>query len=140
MKDGIKFIVSYSVLTLSLFAISKLLFKELSMEIFSYLLFYYIVMLAIGILLYPLVSWVLTRYQISTGLKLFISALFCLILINIIPFFYGEGKILLVEMFKGIFGSKNKLGFNNLGIHVIGIISFVVCYLLYRHDKLWKSE
>jgi hypothetical protein len=139
MKEGIKFIVSYSVLTLLLFGVSKLFFKELSMEIFSYLLFYYIVMLAIGILLYPFVSFIMIKYQISTGIKLILSAVFCLALINLIPFFFGEEKILFIEMFKDIFDNNKMLGFNNLGIHVIGLISFVVCYVLYRHDKLWNS-
>lgn len=140
MKDGIKFIVSYSVLSICLFAISKLFFKELTSEIFSYLIFYYIITISIGVILYPILSWLLDKYKLSLIFKLTCSFIFCLIVINIIPFFYDNGRILFIDAVTGIFKNHSMLGFNNLGVHLVAIISFTVCYLLYRRDNFWVNE
>ncbi len=140
MKDGIKFIVSYSVLSICLFAISKLFFKELTSEIFSYLIFYYIITMSIGIILYPILSWLLGRYKLSLIFKLICSFLFCLTVINAIPFFYDNGRILFMDAVNGVFKNHSMLGFNNLGVHLVALISFTVCYLLYRKDNFWANE
>lgn len=140
MKSGFKFIASYSILSLALFGVSKLFFKQLTMEIFSYLLYYYILVLSITIILYPICSWILEKNHFSLKSKMFCSFLLCLIIINSIPFFYDNQRILLVDIVKGIFIDKSILGFNNVGIHLIAIISFTFCYLLYRKDSYWSVK
>jgi hypothetical protein len=140
MKEGIKFIATYSILSLALFGVSKLIFKELTVEIFSYLLFYYIITLSIGIILYPILSWLLDKYGISAGWKFLFSLLMVIIIINFIPFFYDNCRILTFDVMKGIFTNQSSLGFNNIGVHIISIISFIVCYFLYRDDEYWTSN
>lgn len=138
MKEGIKFIATYSILSFALFGISKLIFKELTAEIFSYLLFYYIITLSIGVILYPILSWLLDKYGVSVKLKFIFSLFLCILIINSLPFFYDNGRLLIVDIAKGIFTNQSLLGFNNIGIHIIAIISFIVCYVLYRDDKYWR--
>ncbi len=138
MKEGIKFIATYSILSFALFGISKLIFKELTAEIFSYLLFYYIITLSIGVILYPIVSWLHDKYGVSVKLKFIFSLFLCILIINSLPFFYDNGRLLIVDIAKGIFTNQSLLGFNNIGIHIIAIISFIVCYVLYRDDKYWR--
>jgi hypothetical protein len=138
MKEGIKFIATYSILSFALFGISKLIFKELTAEIFSYLLFYYIITLSIGVILYPILSWLLDKYGVSVKLKFIFSLFLCILIINSLPFFYDNGRLLIIDIAKGIFINQSLLGFNNIGIHIIAIISFIVCYVLYRDDKYWR--
>ena len=131
MKQGFKFIVTYSILSFALFGISKLIFKELTAEIFSYLIFYYIVTLSIGVLLFPILSWILDKNKVPGNIKLVASLFFCIVVINFVPFLYDNGRILLGDIIRGVLNDRSLLGFNNIGIHVIAILSFVICYFLY---------
>lgn len=135
MKEGIKFIITYSVLSVCLFSISKLFFKELTAEIFSYLLFYYIVTMSISIILFPLFCYLVIVRVHKTLLKTFLALVFCLIILSILPLVY-DNRVILIDAIKGIF-NHDKLAFNTLGILAIAIISFMVTYFLYRKDKLW---
>jgi hypothetical protein len=135
MKEGIKFIVSYSVLSICLFAISRLFLKELTSEIFSYLMFYYFITMFIGILLYPILGWLMIKYNLGLTLKLISSFVFCIVIINVIPFIYDDKRILLLDALRGVFEDRSKLGFNNLGIHLVAAISFAICYLSYRKTR-----
>lgn len=137
MKAGIKFIATYSMLSMGLFGISKLIFKELTIEIFSYLLYYYVITLGIGVILYPVLSWALEKYNTAPKLKLVLSLLILFFILNCVPFFYDNGRVLTFDVVKGIFADHSLLGHNNLGVHIIAIISFVSSYLLYRNDNYW---
>jgi len=139
MKAGIKFIVSYSVLSICLFVISKLFLKELTAEIFSYLMFYYLVTMPIGIVLYPVLGWLMVRYKLSSALRVILSFIFCIVIINAIPFIFDDNRILLFDALNGIFKDRSMLGFNNLGIHLVAIVSFTICYLLFRKDRFWSN-
>jgi hypothetical protein len=134
MKDGIKFIATYSLISLALFGISKLFLKELTMEVFSGLLFYYIITLSLGIILYPILNWLFNKYNVPLKLKFTASLFLCIAILNVIPFIYDNGRLLIVDVIKGILGNKALLGFNNMGILIISIISYMSCYLLYRKD------
>ena len=138
MKKGVRFIICYSVLSVCLFAISKLLFKELTAELFSYLLFYYLVTMALGIVLFSMISQLLQKLTISIWLKVFISFIFCLLMLNILPFIFNN-RILSLDVLNGIFYNRSKLAFNTLGVHIIAIISFTICFLLFRKDKIWSN-
>ena len=78
MKDGIKFIATYSLISLALFGISKLFLKELTMEVFSGLLFYYIITLSLGIILYPILNWLFNKYNVPLKLKFTASLFLCI--------------------------------------------------------------
>ena len=140
MKAGFKFIATYSILSIALFGISKLIFKELTIEIFSYLLFYYIITLSIGVVSYPILNWVLEKYGATARWKLILSLLLCLTVINCVPFFYDNGRVLTLDVIKGVFTDHSLLGFNNLGIHIIAIISFATSFFLYRNDSYWLGN
>ena len=140
MKSGIKFIITYSILSLAFFGISKLIFRELSMEIFSYLLFYYFITLSLAVLLYPLLSWILEKYKVTITFKIILSSLLILAIINFVPFFYDNGRFLTLDIINGILKDHSLLGFNNLGIHIIAIISFILSYSLYHKDNYWETD
>ena len=137
MKEGIKFIVSYSILTICLFAVSKLFFTTLTAELFSYLLFYYIVSLSISVLLFPIFCTVIMVRVHNRFAKFILSLILCLIILNVLPFIY-DNRIILFDALIGVF-EPSKIAFNTLGVHVIAITSFIICYLLYKNDRIWQS-
>ena len=61
MKEGIKFIAAYSIVSLALFGISGFIFTKLTAGFFSYLLFYYILKLSIGFIVYPVLNLSIVR-------------------------------------------------------------------------------
>jgi hypothetical protein len=133
MKEGIKFIVSYSVLSVCLFIISKLFIKELTIEIFSYLLSYYLVTLSICIILFPILGWSMRKIKASVRLKLILSFLFCILTLNILPLIF-DNRVLSLDVLKG------NITLNTMIIHVIATMSFTICYLLYRKDQFWTNS
>jgi hypothetical protein len=128
MGEAVKFSLIYSVLSIIALILFQILFKILSVEIFSYAIWLYIFYLVIGIALFFIFGLLTYRYKLSFNIRIVSYVLLCLLLLNSIPFF-DERKILTVETIKRLF--TNNYEFSNLGVHVIAIISFVITYLIY---------
>ena len=72
-------------------------------------------------------------------MKIFFSFLFCIFVLNVVTFIGDEKRIILLDVINGIFsGNESKLGFNNVGAHVLSTVSFILCYLFYRKEKFWE--
>lgn len=140
MKGSIKFSLSYSLVSILLFIASKFFIKELTYEIFGYLSFYYIVTLSVSIILYPILNFFVDMLKFSLIAKAGSSLAFFLFIINAIPFFSDNGRILFMDLVNGVLYDNSFLGFNNVGIHLISIISFAICFWIYRRDDFWTPN
>lgn len=141
MKAAIKFILTYYGVSILLLILSGLILKSLDGEIASYLLWFYIYNIVIGIIIFPLITFVLQLLNVNVIWKLIICILILLVTLNIVPFFADGERIITNDVLKGFFSNQHSLlGFNNVGIHIIALISFTVTYLLYRNEKFWSSN
>ena len=130
MKQGVKFILWYSLITAILFIVSKFPLNLVTMEIFSYLTWYYLVTLIIGILVFPFFSLLISRFEVKY--KLTFSFIMCLVFINCVPFFFDRWHLLTYDVLKGVLRKQHSLlGYNIIGPHVIAVLSFLAsCFLL----------
>ena len=141
MISGIKFIFLYSFISIVFFILSKFPFNLITMEIFSYLLWYYLYTLIIGILIFPILSWLILKNNFSLKWRIILSICACLIFINCVPFFNDNGRILTFDIAKGIFTNNHScFGFNTVGVHLIASVSFLLAYLLLRKDRFWSNS
>lgn len=134
MKNGLKFIGVYSIATLVMFCVAKLFVKELTMEMFAYLGYYYLLTLSLGLIVYPFVNYLLEKSGSRMRGYLTISIIFFVVLVNIVPFVYDNGRILSLNVLQGLFLNHSLLGFNNLGIHAIAIVSYIISYSMYGRN------
>ena len=133
MKIGIKFILIYYGLSILFLFISGQFVKGLTGETLSYLLWFYIYNIVLGIIFFPIVLLMISKLNMKDLWKSLICFLTILILLNVVPFFANNGQIITIDALKELF-SKDRKGFNfNIsGIHLIAIISFVIASMIFE--------
>lgn len=140
MKSGIKFILTYYGISVLLLFLSVFVVPSIRGEIIAYLIWFYIMNLVIGIIVFPPIVWALKKIELDTIGKSIICFLILLVILNI-PFWADDGHVLTVDVFKGFFqGQPSLIGFNNVGLHVIAIISFVISSLLFHKNKFLSDN
>ena len=105
-------------------------------EIFVYLLWFYIYNLIIGIIVFPVVQLITDSLNINNFWKILICFSTVMILLNVVPYIH-DSRMITIDILTGIFRKDRLLlGFNNLGIHLIAITSFIVSYLILQRPGL----
>jgi hypothetical protein len=101
------------------------------MEIFSYLLWFYIEGLVLGLILYPLIKMLIEGKSTGLFLKIVIDGFICLILLNVVSLL-SAGSILTADLIMNLKEGVD-LHDNNLLIHLISLFCLVcVSYLVNR--------
>lgn len=134
MKAPLKFISLYYVCCLIIVILIKVLFNFFSTEIFSYLLWFYIEGLVLGVILYPAIKMLVERLSIGHAVKIVIDGLICLILINLVSLI-SDHRLLTIDLIRNI---KNGIGLhdNNLLIHFVSLFCFVlITWLVNRNQR-----
>jgi len=128
MIKHLRFIIIYHLICLVIITLLKFLLG-ISMEIFSYLLYFYLAGFFLGVLLYPFLQLILKMTNFKNGVGIFIDSIFCLGLLNIIGLLFYH-RILTYELLMGITGSFS-LRDNILLVHAVSFVGFVlsICFL-----------
>lgn len=135
MKSSIKFILSYYGISILLLFLSNVV-GLIKAEIAAYLLWFYIFNTIIGLVVFPLAMWCVQKIDIARVWK-FIVCFFVLIVLLNVPYLVEDGTILTIDLIKGICkGEHSSIGFNNGGIHLVAIFSFIICCFLFRSKFL----
>ncbi|NML38738.1 hypothetical protein HHL17_16130 [Chitinophaga sp. G-6-1-13] len=100
MKAALKFISLYAVCCLVVIVVLYWL-KFFSIEIFSYLLWFYIEEWLLGLIIYPLVNRSVEWLRPGYLLKILMDGMVCILLLNI-PFLIADHEILTVDLVKRI--------------------------------------
>lgn len=126
MKNSIIFILFFNVCCLSVLMVLRF-FHYYSTEIFSYLLWFYIEGLSLGLFLYPIVQLFAKRFSIGLILKFIIDGLICLLIINLLSF-WADRDFLTLELF----GTKERsaVNENNKLIHIITLLSLIITSII----------
>lgn len=127
MKNALKFIAVYYFVCILLLRVLKFVFSSFTWEMFSYLLWFYIGNLVVGVIVYPILKSEFDKVFINPWGRIGIAAVICLLLLNAIPIF-TDYEILTIELFRGM--DSINIDNNILIIHVVSLISFVICYAL----------
>jgi len=101
MKASAKFISIYYACCLLVVIGIKYFFNFFSTEIFSYLLWFYIEGLLLGLILYPLISILVERLSIGHAAKIVIDGLICMILLNLVSLI-SDHRILTIDLIRNI--------------------------------------
>ena len=113
MKAGIKFILTYYALSILFLFISGWFVKGLAGEEMSYLLWFYIYNVVLGVIIFPVSLLMIRRLSIGNLWKAGICFLIILVLLNVVPYFAGDGQLLTAEALRELFGtSREGLNFN----------------------------
>lgn len=123
MKEAVKFSVIYSAISILVLVLCQIFFTPVSVEIFSYSLGLYLLNSVIGIIIFLVFGYFITKYYLSIKVRIIFYAILCLLILNSIPLF-GEQKILTFDVIKGLFSKKIEL--IGIGVHIIAIISFAI--------------
>lgn len=128
MKNSVKFISIYHVFCLLVAIFIKYLFDFYSTEIFSYLLWFYIEGLILGLVFYPLIRQFIDNLSIGQTAKVAIDGLICIVLINLVSLI-SDHRILTLDLIRD---SKKGIDLhdNNLLIHFISLFCFVLTIFL----------
>ena len=138
MRTWIKFISLYYVTCVLVLIVLYLLTGMFTMEIFSYLLWFYLIGLVCGIILYPLVKWVIKKILPRSEANLLIDALLCLLLLNFVSAVFGD-IFLTAELIKNISRGFDRED-NGLIVHAISTFSFVLSfYLVYKRKRQFRD-
>lgn len=125
MKASAKFISVYYVCCVLVVIAIKSLLNLFSVEIFSYLLWFYLEGLLLGLLLYPPAKMLIKRLLVGYAINIAIDGVLCLILLNLVSLIAGHRILTLDLLKKGI-----DLQDNNLLIHLISLLCFVLTVVL----------
>ena len=126
MKESIRFILIYSIVSIVLLVLLETIFHPLSGEIFSYTIWLYIFYTVIGVVVFLLFGFLLTWYKLSLYVRVLCYAVLCLFILNSVPLF-GEKRFLTLDTIHGILVQKYEV--LEIGIHVIALTSFVIAAL-----------
>lgn len=132
MKESIRFILIYSIVSLIILVLTQIIFRTLSVEVFSFTIWVYIFYAIIGFFVFLLFGIFSRSFNPPLYVRLIFYAILCLIVLNSIPFF-EENKILTYDLIKGMVVQKSD--FISVGLHVNAFASFSITsmYLLYKN-------
>ncbi|MBS1605373.1 MAG: hypothetical protein JST42_22105 [Bacteroidetes bacterium] len=134
MKIGVKFILTYYGLSILFMVAAGQVVKGLAGETMSYLLWFYIYSIVIGIIVFP-VTLVLVRKLDMRGIWRLVICFFVLLLLFNVPFFFDDGRIITVDAIKdGFSRGPGGFGFNRGGIHLVAIVSFAITGWIFRKE------
>ena len=128
MKNSVKFISIYYTCCLLAVILIRYLLDFYSTEILSYLLWFYIEGLILGLILFPLIRLFVERLSIGHTLKIVIDGLICIILINLVSLI-SDHRILTVDLITDIRKGID-LHDNNLLLHLVSLFCFVLTICL----------
>ncbi|SHM13978.1 hypothetical protein SAMN05444266_106501 [Chitinophaga jiangningensis] len=130
MKKTFSFILLYHIFCLLSLLGIRYFFMHYSMEIFSYLLWFYLESLIFGLILFPLGNLILGKLSVNLTWRIIINGLICFFLINLISSL-SDHKLLTLELIRGLRNGED-LNINNLIIHLISIFSVLLTSLLVK--------
>jgi len=119
MKAALKFISWYAACCLVVIVVLYWL-KFFSVEIFSYLLWFYVEEWLLGLIIYPLINRGVERLRSGYLLKILMDSVIVILLLNI-PFLIADNRILTVDLVKRIGGGVDLHDNINLLIHIISL-------------------
>jgi len=127
MKEPIRFSLIYSIVSIVILVLLQMIFHVLSTEIFSNTIWLYIIYSIAGVIVFLLFGLFSRRYKISLYIRVICYGVLCLFVLNSVPLL-GERKFLTLDMIQGLL--THKAEFIDVGIHVIGLVSFVIASLI----------
>lgn len=135
MKVSLKFISLYHLCCILALMLLYFVFNVFSAEILSYLVWFYVEGLLLGVIFYPLLKMLEATLSISNSVRWIIDGLICLMLMNIVSFISAR-RFLTINLIMDI---KEGIGFedNNLWIHAVSLFGFMLAgYLVSRNKRL----
>ncbi len=133
MKKGLTFILTYYGISILFFLLAGQLIRGLSGEVLSYVLWFYIYNIVIGVVIFPLIILIVRNLNLKIFWKLLICFLVILTLLNVVPFFTDHGKLITIEALKELFGKgQQEFNFNYIGIHLVAIVTFLFTGMIYK--------
>lgn len=134
MKVGVKFILTYYGLSILFLFLSGQVVLGLAGEIMSYLLWFYIYNIIIGIIVFPFALILIRKLNVMGGWKLGICFFVVLVLLNV-PLLADSGHIITLEALKELFDKGLRgVSFNVMGIQLIAIVSFLIAGWMFRRE------
>lgn len=112
------------------------MFDSFSAELFSNLLWFHTFYFIGDLIVFLCLSSIkITVEKLIRKPVVLLSIL--IVVLNVIPFIFDQGRILLIDIIRGLFSEdiRAKIHINNLGFHIIGIVSFLFCYLIFKSNK-----
>ncbi len=102
----------------------------------SYLLWLVIFTAVIGTVLFPVIAFLLQAAPWPIGLKWLGVFVYLLLILNMIPYFSSDGRLLTVEIFTmGNQSPKPSFPFNG-GLHIITLLSFLLSLVIFRKKPI----
>lgn len=137
MKEAIRFIFIYSIVSVLILMLWQIVLHPLSAEIFSYAIWLYIFYAVVGAVVFLLFGLLSNRYRLSFKVRVICYAILCLFVLNSIPLF-GEKKFLTFDVIKGLLVQKTEP--IDIGVHIIAIVSFIISSaVVFRKNKVVKA-
>lgn len=137
MKEAIRFIFIYSIVSVLILMLWQIVLHPLSAEIFSYAIWLYIFYAVVGAVVFLLFGLLSNRYRLSFKVRVICYAILCLFVLNSIPLF-GEKKFLTFDVIKGLLVQKTEP--IDIGVHIIAIASFIISSaVVFRKNKVVQA-
>lgn len=123
MREAIRFIFTYSIVSVLILMLWQVIFHPLSAEIFSYTIWLYIFYAIVGVAVFSLFGLLSKSYRLSFKVKVICYAILCLFVLNSIPLF-GEKKFITVDLIRGVL--VQRAAPIDIGIHLVAVASFII--------------
>lgn len=135
MKFGLKFIATYCGLSVLLLILAGQVVSGLRGEELSYLLWFYILNLILGLPVFPLLGLFVAKLNLTATWRIVCFFVLAIVLLNAVTFFANDSEMITGEMTKGLL-TKDWPGFNfNVGgLHLIALISFFITMVIFRKN------
>lgn len=123
MREAIRFIFIYSIVSVLILMLWQVIFHPLSAEIFSYTIWLYIFYAIVGVAVFSLFGLLSKSYRLSFKVKVICYAILCLFVLNSIPLF-GEKKFMTGDLIRGVLVQRAEP--IDIGIHLVAVASFII--------------
>lgn len=133
MKEAVKFNLIYSIVSIILLVFFQMLFRVMTIEIFSFAIWLFVFYLIIGLVVFSIFGLLVNKHTLPFNIRISSYAVLCLLVLNIIPFI-EDRRILTLEAINGLW-TKN-YEFINVGVHGLAIISFAITTSFFYFKKL----